>query len=223
MNPPDWLTPTYRTWLDRESPRLIRVRHPNRQTRVVSWTDPDSELFYDWTLSEGFLTAQIWIPPPQPVLTARNTLLEVRQANASDPRSIVTRPGLFVMREIVNTGPVHSPDIIPPIVNVPPRNEHLATPSPDNNHSPDDSQVNESDIARSANALASSIQSLIDSMARQTIQYNDTSPGSILTPNSPDSSQQHAGAMTTSPDGLSPPMWHFIPRRHTRGPTSSAV
>ena len=54
-------------------------------------------------------------------------------------------------------------------------------------------------------------------MARQTIQYNDTSPGSILTPNSPDSSQQHAGAMTTSPDGLSPPMWHFIPPQAYEG------
>ena len=117
------------------------------------------------------------------------------------------------MREIVNTGPVHSPDIIPRMMNMPPRNEPSASQPPDNDHSPDDSQVNESDIARSAIALASSIQSFIDSTARQTIQYDDTSPGPILTPNGPGSPQQHAGAMTTSPDGLSPPIWQFIPPR----------
>ena len=210
-NPPDWLTPTYRTWLDRERPRLIRVRHPNRQTRVLSWTDPGNEFFFDWTLTEGFLTAEIWIRPPPPVLTARGTLADIRLATPSGSRSIVSPSGLFAIEEIANTGLNHASNPLSPMVNIPPSNGPAESQLPDNNRSPADSPVIEPDTAQSATALALSTQSLINSMAGQTIQNNDPSPGPSLTPNSLNSTQAHAGAVTTSPDGLSPPIWHFIP------------
>ena len=60
-NPPDWLTAAYRAWLDRESTRLIKVRHPDKRIRKLSWTNRNNGTFPDRTLDEDFLRAQTWL------------------------------------------------------------------------------------------------------------------------------------------------------------------